>query len=244
MKLLISLCLLAVWLPAAVRPIRTSSEVGIENDTARIVFDARTGQLLSLKNVSRGDEYLKERRDNGGPFTIYSDFRAEFLVAAQGSAFRTSSDPAQVAALAVSPRRCRLTDASFLRVTGGLTLQLTYEDLEARWRTDLEVRLADRGGNSDWELRVTNLRPEPVTMLAAFPDISGFRLGPDGATNMQTTLREAGGITPAWSKDGGIYGDGGKVSMQWHALFDRPAGDYFGLIVMDPEMSGKAASMV
>ena len=239
MKPVISLCLLAGLLPAAVQPIRTPSEVGLQNETARIVFDARTGQLLSLKNLSRNDEYLKDRQDNGGPFTIYSDFRAEFIVAAQGTVFRTSSDPAQVAALAVAPPRCRVTDASFRRVTGGLTLQLTYQDLDARWRTDLEVWLAERGGNSEWELRVTNLRPEAVPMMTAFPDISGFRLGPDGSTNMQTTLREAGGITPAWTKAGGIYGDGGQLSMQWHALFDRPAGDHFGLIVMDPEIRNK-----
>jgi hypothetical protein len=47
MKPLISLCLLAGLLPAAVQPIRTPSEVGLQNETARIVFDARTGQLLT-----------------------------------------------------------------------------------------------------------------------------------------------------------------------------------------------------
>ena len=236
---LLALVLAAASARAAVRPVQTLSEVGLENETARIAFDARTGQLLSLKNLSRNDEYLKDRQDNGGPFTIYSDFRAEFIVAAQGTVFKTSSDPAQVAALAVAPPRCRVTDASFRRVTGGLTLQLTYQDPDARWRVDLEVWLAERGGNSEWELRVANLRPEAVAMMTAFPDISGFRLGSDGATNMQTTLREAGGITPAWTKAGGIYGDGGQLAMQWHALFDRPAGDHFGLIAMDPEIRNK-----
>ena len=87
-------------------------------------------------------------------------------------------------------------------------------------------------------MEVENLRPDPVAFLAAFPDISGFRLG-EGPANLQTTLRDGGSIVPAWSSSGGIYGNGTQQSMQWHALFDRPSGTCFGLIVPDAELRNK-----
>jgi hypothetical protein len=223
------------------RPVRTAQEIGIENDFARIVFDAHTGELTSLRNVARSDEYLKDRTGGtGGPFRIYSDFRGEFDFHSQGSITRTAAPPEAIAGAITRPSApFRLESTTFQRSGGGLAIMLEYTDEAARWRAHVEAWLPDASGASEWRMRLANLRPHPAVFMAGFPSVSGFRLGSNGATNMQTTLREGGGITPAWTKSGGIYGNGGQMTMQWHALFDRPAGVSFGLIVADPDLRNK-----
>jgi hypothetical protein len=222
-------------LPSAARSIDTVSEMGLENASVRIAFDARSGELIGLKNVARGDEYLKDRANNGGPFRIFSDFHGEFDVSAKGDPV----DPADIAGSITDPGKCRLVSRSFRRTLTGMALDLTFEDTAGRWRVDLEVWLPDQGNAFEWNLKITNISPVASVLMTAFPDISGFRLGPDGSTNLQTVLRGGGSIAPAWSADGGIYGNGGKVSMQWHALFDRKAGEYFGMMVQDGEIRNK-----
>jgi hypothetical protein len=223
----------------AAKSISTPSAVGLENDTVCIAFDAQTGELISLKNLTRGDEYLKDRANNGGPFRIFSDFRGEFDVSTTGRRYVASVDPADIAGSIVDPLKCRLVSRSFRRTLTGLALELAYEDTTGRWRTDLEVWLPDQGNASEWTLKITNLSPVVTVLMTAFPDVSGFRLGQDGSTNLQTALREGGSIIPAWSGGGGVYGNGGMQSMQWHALFDRKMGEYLGLIVQDGEIRNK-----
>lgn len=235
--LLVNVLLPALALAAAT-PVVTKTEVGLENSAARIVFDKRTGQLLSLRNVPRNDEYLKDRKDDGGPFAVYSDFHTAFDISSQGTVFLTRSDPAAIAGAVFTPPASRLVSASHRRTGTGLALQLTYRDAGNRWEAEIEIWLPDQDGASEWDLRITNLQPQAAAFMASFPDISGFRLG-TGEANMQTTLREGGGITPAWSKSGGIYGNGGQMSMQWHALLDKSAGVSFGLITLDPEIRNK-----
>lgn len=220
------------------RPVRSQSEVGLENAAVRIVFDKQTGQLLSLRNVRGNDEYLKDRKDDGGPFAVYSHFHTVFDIASQGTVFLNNSDPAAMAGSVFAPPSSRLISASHRRADSGLALHLTYRDTGNRWEAEVEVWLPDQDGASEWDLRITNLQPQSAAFMAAFPDIGGLRLG-SGEANMQTTLREGGGITPAWTKAGGIYGNGGQMAMQWHALFDRPAGVSFGLITQDPEIRNK-----
>jgi hypothetical protein len=224
----------AAW-PGASELIDTPSEIGLQNETARIAFDPHTGELISLRNLAQGDEYLKGRLNNGGPFRIFSDFREEFDVSAKGAPV----DPVDIAGAIIDPLTCRLLSHSFLRTLTGLALDLTFEDTTHRWRIDLEAWLPDRGDASDWNLRVTNICPVPTVLMIAFPDISGFRLGPTGDSNLQTIQRGGGAIGPAWSGGGGIYGNGGGMSMQWHALFDRKAQEYFGMIVEDREIRNK-----
>ncbi|MCX6623331.1 MAG: hypothetical protein NTY38_20145, partial [Acidobacteria bacterium] len=236
---ILALACACACLAAPSRRIQTATEVGMENDVARIVFDPRTGQLTSLRNVASGDEYLKDRQADGGPFTVYSDFRGEFEVQSQGTITRPFTDPASIAGAIAKPPGCRLESSAFRRAGNGLTLALAYLDEAARWSLHVEVWLPDSSGASEWRMSITNLLPQPAVFMAGFPRISGFRLGPDGAGNMQTTLREGGGITPAWTKAGGIYGNGGQLAMQWHAIFDRPSGNYFGLIVADDELRNK-----
>ena len=222
-------------LPGAATSIDTASEVGLENATVRIALDARTGELVSLKNARRGDEYLKDRSNNGGPFRIFSDFRGDFDVSAKGAPV----DPADIAGAIIDPMKCRLASRSFRRTVTGMALDLMYEDTTGRWRVDLEVWLPDQGNASEWNLKITNISPVVNFLMTAFPDISGFRLGPDGGSNLQTELRGGGSIAPAWTAEGGIYGNGGRVSMQWHALFDRRAEEYFGMIVQDGDIRNK-----
>jgi Domain of unknown function (DUF6259) len=223
----------------ATRFIDTPSEVGLENESVRIAFDAQTGELVSLKNVVRGDEYLKDRAHNGGPFRIFSDFHGDFDVSAKGDPV----DPAEIAGSIIDPLKCRLLSRSFRRTLSGLALELTYEDTTRRWRADLEVWLPDQGNASEWNLGISNISPVATVQMAAFPDISGFRLGQDGSTNLQTVERGGGAFAPAWpegkGQGKGIYGNGGRASMQWHALFDRKMGEHLGLIVQDPEIRNK-----
>lgn len=221
--------------PAATRFIDTSSEVGLENETMRIAFDAQTGELVSLKNVVRDDEYLKDRTHNGGPFRIFSDFHGDFDVSAKGDPV----DPAVIADSIIDPLKSRLVSRSFRRTLTGSALDLTYEDYTSRWRVDLVAWLPDQGNASEWNLRVTNISPVVTVLMIAFPDISGFRLGPDGSTNLQTVERGGGAFAPAWSEGKGIYGNGGRASMQWHALFDPKMGEHLGLIVQDGEIRNK-----
>ncbi len=223
---------------AAARPVRTGHEIGLENDVARLAFDSRTGQLLSLRNSRTNDEYLKDLRGNGGPFTLYSRFHSEFLIASQGTPFRAHSDPAAIAGAVTAPPAMRVVSASHRRTTNGLALHLTCRDAGNLWEAELEVWLPDSDGASEWDLRITNRQPQPETLLTAFPDINGLRLGM-GEANMHTTLREGGGIMPAWTKAGGIHGDGNQMTMQWHALFDKTTGAHFGLITADPEIRNK-----
>lgn len=234
----LAVLLLPLLLLAEARPVQSKTEIGLENGVARIVFDRDTGQLVSLRNVQRDDEYLKARKDDGGPFAIYSGFRAEFDAASQGTVFLTKSEPAAIADSIFAPPSSRVISASHRRMGAGLALQLTYRDAGNRWEADVEVWLPDQDGASEWNLRITNLQPQVATLMTAFPDIGGLCLGA-GETNMQTTMRDGGGITPAWTKAGGLYGNGGQMSMQWHALFDRPASVSLGLITEDPELRNK-----
>lgn len=220
---------------ATTRFIDTPSEVGLENETVRIAFDAQTGELVSLKNVARGDEYLKDRVNNGGPFSIFSDFHEDFDVSAKGDPV----DPTGIADSVIDPLKCRLVSRSFRHTLAGLALDLTYEDTTGRWRVDLKVWLPDQGNASEWNLKITNVSPVGTVLMTAFPDISGFRLGPDGSTNLQTVERGGGAFAPAWSEGKGVYGNGGRASMQWHALFDRRMGEHLGLIVRDAEIRNK-----
>jgi hypothetical protein len=224
-------------LEAATNPILTTSEVGLENEAVRIAFDAQTGELVSLRNVARADEYLKDRAKDGGPFRIFSDFRGDFDVA--GKDYDAPVDPAEISGLTIDPSKCQLLSHSFRRTATGLALDLTYKDTTGHWQVDLEVWLPDEGNTSDWDLKITNVSPVVTELMSAFPDIAGFRLGQEANSNLQTALREGGAVIPAWSGGGGIYGNGGEQQMQWHALFDRKVGEYFGLIVQDGEIRNK-----
>ena len=226
-------------LAAVTKPVLNTSEVGLENEAVRIVFDVQTGELVSLRNVARADEYLKDRVRGGGPFRIFSELRGDFDILDSDQDYLAPGDPAETSGLIIDPSKCRLLSHSFRRTATGLALDLTYEDTTGHWRVDLEVWLPDQGNASDWDLKITNVGPAARELMSAFPDIAGFRLGQEGGSNLQTALREGGIVIPAWSGGGGIYGNGGMQQMQWHALFDPKVGEYFGLIVQDAEIRNK-----
>ena len=144
---------------AATKPIKTASELGLENETVRIAFDAQTGELVSLRNVVRGDEYLKDRTNDGGPFRIFSDFRGEFDVSTTGEHYAACVDPADIAGTIVDPLKCRLVSGSFRRTLTGGALDLAYEDTTGRWRVDLEAWLPDHGDASEWNLKSPTFVP-------------------------------------------------------------------------------------
>ena len=134
----------------AAREVRSATELGLENDVARILFDARSGQLVSLRNLSKNDEYLKDRREDGGPFTLYSGFRASF----DPNSFSTEplkfAGPESIADRVLATSAMKLTASTFRRTGEGLQLSLHYGDAESRWALRVEVWLPDRGGASQW----------------------------------------------------------------------------------------------
>ena len=195
----------------------------LENKSCRIEFDARNGALSRIANLVAADECLKEPRADTSPFRIYSDFTKEY---------EFGDDPAAISRLVMQPGSSRL--AQVMR-RGGLNLRYERDGLEA----NLRVTLTADSGTSDWSLRVTNRGAKPRDVMVSFPCFDGVRLGPAGATNLATAMSQAGTITPAWAHHGGVVGDGGQMSMQWHAIWDPASRSALALIMMDPSVQPK-----
>ena len=53
--------------------IKTREIVGLENGLVRIEFSKISGQMISLKNLVVGDEYIKRSEGDGNPFRAYVD---------------------------------------------------------------------------------------------------------------------------------------------------------------------------
>ena len=197
--------------------------VGIENRHCRIEFDRKTGGLRRLTNRLLGDECLKGGRPEAVPFRIYADFTKEFELA---------DNPAAISRTVIQPGKCRLVE---VRDDRGLALRYAGGGLEVR----LRVALAEQTGASDWSLRVTNTGAKPRKIMVSFPCLAGVRLGPDATTNLATAMDQAGTITPAWARHGGIVGHSHQMSMQWHAIWDPVSHSALGLILMDADARPK-----
>jgi len=200
------------------------ADLVLENQQCRIEFDRRTGGLRRIVNRLIPDESLKGIGAEACPFRIYSDFTKEFEL---------GDDPAAISRAVMQPGNSRLA-----RVSGDAGLSLCYErdGLEAR----LQVTLTKGAGASDWSLRVTNRSAETREVMVSFPCLDGVRLGREGATDLATVMSQAGMIGPAWAQGGGVVGNGGQMSMQWHAIWDPDSGSALGLIMMDPAAQPKA----
>jgi hypothetical protein len=200
-----------------------SAPPALENEQCRIEFDGKSGGLRRIVNRLIPDECLKGVRAETCPFRIYSGFTKEFEL---------GDDPAGISRLVMQPGNCHLAQVSRER---GLTLRYEGDGLEAR----LSVALGEAGGASDWSLQVTNRSAEAREVMVSFPCLDGVRLGREGATNLATAMNQAGTITAAWAHGGGVVGNGGQVSMQWHAIWDPESRSAMGLIMMDQAVQPK-----
>lgn len=201
-----------------------SDAVGLKDEHCCIEFDQETGGLRRIANLLIPDEALKGVRAEICPFRIYSDFTKEFEL---------TDNPADISRSVIQLGCCRLVQVT----THKDCFELCYEadGLEVR----LRITSGGELGSSDWLLWVKNTGSEPREIMVNFPCLDGIRLGPEGATNLATAMNQAGTITPAWANRGGVVGDGGQVSMQWHAIWDPTSRSALGLIVMDPDVQAK-----
>lgn len=209
--------------------IDTSELLGIESPEARIAFHPEDGRLVTLCNHLTGDEYLKDPRKVGNPFRVYTDFIRPFEL---------EDDPADIARTALDPFSCRLVSTAFEDWPGGSRLKMVYRDQANHWEVHLTVALSARG-SSEWILDVINMTAGPREIMVDFPFFERLCLGQTRRTNLATVLDQAGHIAPAGDHPGGIYGNGGEWSMQWHCVFDPDSGSALGLIIKDPEVRNK-----
>jgi hypothetical protein len=205
-----------------------AEDLAVQNDYCRIEFDPGTGGLSAIINRVIPDECLKGVSPGASPFRIYSDLTKEYEL---------GDDPAAISRWTMQPASARLTD---VRQTGtALTLTYSQDGIEAR----MTVTIARDSGQSDWSLRVTNRGRESRDIMVTFPCFDGVRLGRQGAVNLATAMNQAGTITPAWAHGGGVIGNGGQMSMQWHAIWDPDSRSALGLIMMDPQVQPKILSL-
>lgn len=203
--------------------------IALETPQARVAFSRANGSLVSLRNQMTGDEYLKEPRKLGNPFRVYTDFIRPFEL---------QDDPADIAATALDPFSCRLRSAT---AAGGSKLALVYGDQGEHWELRLTVTLGE-AGRSEWSFEVGNIGPGPGEVMVDFPYLYRLCLGGNRRKDLATVLEQAGHIAPAVDHPGGIYGNGGEWSMQWHCVWDPESGSALGMIVKDPEVRNKRLS--
>ncbi len=207
----------------------TPELLGLESPEARIAFDRQSGRLVTLRNRQAQDEYLKEPWKKGNPFRVYTDFIRPFEL---------QDDPADIARTALEPSSCRLVSTNYVDDTDQSGLNLLYRDRAEHWEIQLCVALSD-GGCSEWTLDVVNIGNVAGQVMVDFPFIGNICLGKSRHTNLATVLNQAGYIAPATEHRGGVYGNGGRWSMQWHCVCDPDSGSALGLIVKDPQVRNK-----
>lgn len=209
--------------PAPPNVIQGEDTVGIENAYCRILFDRRQGALLSITNLPLRDECLKNAEAGTSPFRVYLDPVKEYEL---------GEDPGAICKTTVGAAGCRLKE---VHTEKGLNLTYESEGLEMT----VNIALQNDSGTSDWAFTVKNTSGQPRTMLPSFPCFGGIGLGADPAGNWATVLNQAGNTGPAWEYPGGVCGNGGQMSMQWHAIWDPAARSALGVLFMDPGAKAK-----
>lgn len=228
--------LLPVWIAVGggadartIELIDTADQIGIESAEMRIVFDCRSGCLTSLRNLATQDDYLKEHRNRGNPFRLYSDFVRPFEL---------EDDPADIAATIIEPRSCRVISAARLESAVGRGCRVVSRDASNRWEIRLEV-VATNASSAEWTLEVVNVGSKPAKVMVDFPCLDRVWPGKSRRKNLATVQDQAGYVGPAQDYKGGVYGNGHEWSSQWYAVFDPDSGGALGLIVKDPNVRNK-----
>lgn len=217
---------------AEARPIElidTADQIGIESPEMRIVFDRHNGCLTSLRNLATQDDYLKEHRNRGNPFRLYSDFVRPYEL---------EDEPADIAASIVEPRSCRVVSAARLESAAGRGFRLVSRDAPGRWEIRLLV-VAANPSSAEWTLEVVNVGSRPAKVMVDFPCLDRVWPGQNRRMNLATVQEQAGYVGPAHDYKGGVYGNGHEWSTQWYAVFDPDSGGALGLIVEDPDVRNK-----
>lgn len=212
----------------------------ISAGTGEFSFDAISGALISIRETVTGTECLNGDKGRPGPFAVFHDFERQFAIerSRPGSMPTVCADPETICRRAFDPRSN--PKVSFDRRAEGdaETLTVRYEDDVTRLRATLSVSVRDNEDSSTWALTITNGGSDQMQLLPVFPLFGGVRLG-EGLDDLMVANDQAGYICPLWSKPGGIYGNGGQMSMQWGCVFSHDAECAFGFIVEDPDLTNK-----
>ncbi len=212
--------------------IRDAHVIGLRNGKLSVLFDKSSGALVSLKNVDTGGEYLKGMREKGNPFRAYVNTTD---VPGFVNARSVQPDEGCLGGVLVDPSGCTLKDFSFR--DEGLKLVLEHEAVGLQF--ELNVSLAAHDVAVGIEMAVRNIGDHAVTLMTAFPYMSGIVLGDDAETNLGVRLSSFGqSRAKAWQNAGDIYGR--KWSSQWNAVYELSSGEGLGLIVKDKELVNKA----
>jgi hypothetical protein len=198
----------------------------------RIEFDPVNGGLRRITNRRLGDEVLKDGAAGTMPFRLYADLTNEFDIAINEKFQLRFAAPESLARTVVQPGTCSVKTE---QRTDGLTLLYQSPGLAVQ----LQVRMTQQPGVSDWSLRVTNTGDAPREFLTCFPFFDGVRLGAQSTNNLATAMDQAGLIVPAWTRAGGVLGQANDFSMQWHSIWDPASRSALGLIFMDADARPK-----
>ncbi|MFH0797775.1 MAG: DUF6259 domain-containing protein [Candidatus Omnitrophota bacterium] len=217
---------------------KTGNVEKISNGLLEFSFEASCGELVSIRNLRTGNEYLNEPGRQGNPFAVYYDFFQDFELTCDRDGFRSGSNPGTISRKTFSPGECSIMQFRRVKTRNSHLLKIIYTENTGLWKAELSVRLKSGSTRSAWNLTITNTGKTPMSCMVAFPFICGLRLG-NGRDNLMVANEQAGYIFPLWSRRGGIYGHGYQMSMQWGCIFDEKSRDAFGFIVQDGDFSNK-----
>lgn len=210
----------------------------LANRRLSLDFDRKTGMLAQITNRETGGRYLQEPPAGGNLFAVYHDFSGLFDITGTGAGTpRVATDPRDITRSVFTPGTA--ATVRFRRSGSAISTRLSILYRAERWRATLALTLRGDSPAVRCSLSVTNTDRVPATCMAVFPFLSGIRLG-NGKRNLMVVNDQAGTIRPLWcEQDGGIYGNGYRMSMQWGCAFDDESRQALGFIVLDSSLRPK-----
>jgi hypothetical protein len=151
--------------------IKTKDRVGLRNALVEVAFDASTGALLSLKNLTSNDEYLKDPGGSGNPFRVYLNARELPAIVTATFPWRVAllNDTNNLGGQLVEPSGCQLVQSDFCHTNGVGILRLTSQHALAKLWFESEFRLPDNADAVECCLVVRNAGDKVQSVITAFP---------------------------------------------------------------------------
>ncbi len=218
------------------RRIETDSTIGLANGGVQIVFDKVTGELVSLRNLVTGDEYLKNRSGRGNPFRVYvNSTELPWFVTTD----HVQPEPGDLGGIVVDPARCTVAEYEFDRKGNSGILTITSRHMTPHVAFKLVIELPDDDVAVSFTATVTNPGSNKYTIMTAMPYLTGLGLGEDTSRNLAVRLYGFGQSRgEAWANAGSMYG--WRWGGQWNSVYDLSKNQGLGLITKDTSMQDKA----
>jgi hypothetical protein len=229
--------------PAAEGQARETSDaatIGIANDHVSLVFDRRTGALVSLKNLITGGEYLKEPGGDGNPFRAYVDTTEVPPTLKLGFPWAVQPPEGALGGRLVDPVACRLIEAKLHRdaAAKASSLRVVSQHDDTQLVFDVLVTLADGASATDLQLTIRNAGSKPKKVMASVTYFTGLALGTRAEANRGVRLvgfGQSGGA--AWEKCGDVYGR--SWASQWDAVYDPGSQEVLAVLARDATLRNK-----